>query len=73
MLKKSQVEVFYDNRREKKISPGVKFKDFELLGIPYQIVLSEKLLSIRKVEIWYRKTGEKQVIKIKELKAEMFK
>ena len=33
-------DVIVDNRNE---SPGVKFKDADLIGFPYQIVLGEKL------------------------------
>ena len=48
-------EVLLDDRME---SPGVKFKDADLLGIPYRIVVSSTLLEKDKVEIYERKTGK---------------
>ncbi|MFA5879793.1 MAG: aminoacyl--tRNA ligase-related protein [Candidatus Margulisiibacteriota bacterium] len=39
-LQKQGVEVLFDDRN---ISPGIKFKDADLLGIPYRIVQSDKL------------------------------
>ncbi len=58
-LKDQGIEVLYDDRREKKVGPGQKFADFELLGIPYQIVISERLLENQQGELWTRKTGKK--------------
>ena len=52
------IEVLYDDRREKKVGPGQKFSDSELLGIPYRVVISESLLEEGKVEIVERETGE---------------
>ncbi len=43
---------------DRKIEPEQKKKDAELLGIPFQIVLSEELLNQGKVEITVRRTGE---------------
>ncbi len=47
-------DVLFDDRNE---SPGVKFKDADLLGIPIRIVVSQKLLQEGKVEIKVRKDG----------------
>ncbi len=66
-LKTQGVEVLYDDRKDKKIGPGVKFGDFELLGLPYQIVISERLIESGNIELWDRKTGEKKEIKIEEI------
>lgn len=52
------VEVLYDDRRDKKVGPGQKFGDAELLGIPHRVVLSDKLGD--KVEVVSRETGEKE-------------
>lgn len=38
------VEVLFDDR-DKKTSPGVKFADIELIGIPHRLVVSDKLLA----------------------------
>jgi len=49
------IEVLYDDRDE---TPGVKFKDADLIGIPFRITLGEKNLNKGLVEIKKRKTGE---------------
>ncbi len=67
-LKSQGIEVLYDDRRDKKIGPGTKFGDFELLGIPYQIVISERLLENENIEFWDRESGEKEEIKINDIK-----
>ena len=40
-------------------SPGVKFKDADLLGLPLRITIGERDLSNNQVEISVRKTGDK--------------
>ena len=48
-------EVLYDDRD---VSAGVKFADAELIGIPYSLVVSEKLLKKNALaEIKERKSG----------------
>jgi len=49
------VEVLYDDREE---TPGVKFKDADLIGIPLRVTLGEKNLKKDLVEIKKRRTGE---------------
>lgn len=49
------VNVLFDDRHD---SVGVKFKDFDLLGIPYRIVVSTKGLLDGNVEFYERKTGK---------------
>lgn len=71
-LSSEGVEVLYDDRRDKKVGPGTKFADFELIGIPYQIVISDRLLESDEVEIWNRSTGEKEIIKLDDIKPELF-
>jgi prolyl-tRNA synthetase len=51
----ARYEVLYDDRD---LSPGVKFKDADLLGIPIRVVISPKLLQKEQLEIKVRKTGE---------------
>ncbi len=48
-------EVLLDDRNE---SPGVKFKDADLIGIPIRVVASQRLLERQLVEIKVRKTSE---------------
>jgi len=58
-LEAKGVRVMYDDRRD--ASPGVKFKDAELIGIPY-IVIVGKALADGKIELRVRNTGEKSEI-----------
>jgi prolyl-tRNA synthetase len=55
-LEMAGLEVLVDDRDER---PGVKFKDSDLLGIPYRIVIGEKSLKDGQVEFVLRKTLEK--------------
>jgi prolyl-tRNA synthetase len=57
------VEVLYDDRR--KVSPGVKFKDAELLGMP-TIVVVGKGLADGFVEVRDRATGERSDVPVAE-------
>ncbi|MGZ3612879.1 MAG: proline--tRNA ligase [Thermodesulfobacteriota bacterium] len=57
------IEVLYDDREE---TPGVKFKDADLIGIPLRITLGEKNLKKGLVEIKKRRTGEVLLIKQEE-------
>ena len=45
----------YDDRED---SPGVKFKDADLIGIPLRVVVSARHLSEGMVEIQERKSGK---------------
>ncbi len=58
------IEVLYDDRREKKVGPGQKFADQELMGIPQRILISEKLLADENLEHYDRASGETQILKI---------
>jgi prolyl-tRNA synthetase len=62
-LIKERVEVLYDDREE---TPGVKFKDADLLGIPLRVTLGEKNLKKGLAEIKKRKTGEVLLVKREE-------
>lgn len=56
-LEKDGIEVLLDDRNER---PGVKFKDFDLIGIPVRIVVGEK--NLPNVEIKMRKESEAHLI-----------
>jgi prolyl-tRNA synthetase len=58
-LETKGVRVMYDDRRD--ASPGVKFKDAELIGIPFILIVG-KALADRKIEMRIRSTGEKSEI-----------
>lgn len=57
-------EVLYDDRDD--LSPGFKFNDADLLGIPLQLIVSEKNLKNGEVEIKLRRSGERIKINSKE-------
>jgi len=58
------VEVLFDDRNER---PGAKFADAELLGIPYRVTVSERLIADKKFEFTPRKTGESELLTGEEL------
>ena len=60
------VELLYDDRDE---SPGVKFTDAELLGMPLIVTLSPRSLAAGGVELTERATGERQVVSLEEVVA----
>lgn len=59
-LLKEGVEILFDDREE---SPGVKFKDADLIGIPLRVTLGEKNLKKGLIEIKKRRTGEVFLVK----------
>ena len=63
-LRAKDIDVFYDNRD---VTPGVKFSDANLMGNPYQIVISEKNLEKNVLEIINRKDQSKSEISEKDL------
>jgi prolyl-tRNA synthetase len=56
--------VMFDDR--KSVSPGVKFNDAELLGMPWIVVVGKKLAE-GLVEVKNRKTGERQDIEVSKI------
>lgn len=56
-LESKGIEVLLDDRNER---PGVKFKDFDLIGIPVRIVVGEK--NLPNVEIKLRKESESHLV-----------
>ena len=59
-------EVLYDDRR--KVSPGIKFGDAELIGVP-KIVIVGRGAADGIVELWDRRSGEREQIAIEEVAA----
>ncbi|NLB34973.1 MAG: proline--tRNA ligase [Elusimicrobia bacterium] len=56
---KEEYDILWDDRKE---SPGVKFKDAQLIGIPVQMILGKQFLKDGRVEVVFRSTGEKQYL-----------
>ncbi|WP_145226140.1 proline--tRNA ligase [Rudaeicoccus suwonensis] len=67
-LEAAGIEVLFDDRR--KVSPGVKFKDAELIGVP-TIVIVGKGLADGVVEIKDRRSGERREVALDALLAEV--
>ena len=65
-LQSAGIETIYDDRDER---PGVKFADAELLGIPYRVTVSDRLLDDGKWEVSTRQTGEQRLLTTDELLA----
>jgi len=63
-LLRNNIEVLYDDREE---TPGVKFKDADLIGIPLRVTLGEKNLIKGLVEIKKRRTGDVLLVKKEEV------
>jgi len=61
-------EVLLDDR-DKKTSPGVKFADMELIGIPHRIVVSERGLADGTLEYKSRRETDVQAVPASELAA----
>lgn len=61
-LKNLGIDVLFDDRIG--ITPGFKFKDADLIGIPVQLIVSERNLKDRKVELKERATGKRMIIDI---------
>lgn len=53
-----------------KVSPGVKFSDAELLGIP-QIIIVGRGLENGEVDLWDRRSGERRSVKVELAVAEL--
>jgi prolyl-tRNA synthetase len=59
-------EILYDDRDE---SPGVKFTDAELLGMPWIITVSPRSLAAGGAEVTVRATGERSVRSLEDVEA----
>lgn len=64
-LQAAGIEVLYDDR-DKKTSPGVKFADMELIGIPHRLVISERSLEKNMLEYKHRSSESSQDIPVPE-------
>lgn len=68
-----EAEKFYKGREDnvlfddRKVRPGEKFADADLIGLPYRIVISDKTLADGKAEITNRKTGDSKLMALDEI------
>ena len=60
------VEVLFDDRDER---PGTKFADAELMGIPYRLTVSDRLVEQNKLELTKRLDGQTSLLTASEVLA----
>ncbi len=60
------IEVLYDDRDE---SPGIKFKDADLIGLPIRLTVSDRSLQKGGAELKFRKEKDSTIIPLAELTA----
>lgn len=65
-LTEAGVEALYDDRAER---PGEKFADAELMGMPWRVTVSDRLVEQGKVELTERRSGETKLLTADELLA----
>lgn len=64
-LQKKKIDVLYDDRKE--VSPGIKLKESDLIGIPKRLVISEKTVVKNSVEIKRRDSKDVKLVKINQV------
>lgn len=64
-LIEAKIEVLYDDRED--LSAGEKFAQADLMGLPYRIVVSEKTLAEKAVEVKLRSANQTELVKLKDL------
>jgi prolyl-tRNA synthetase len=67
-LEAEGLEVLFDDRKE---SPGVKFNDADLLGIPLRVTISPRTLEKNSVEIKKRSEKEAELVPIEGIAAKL--
>jgi prolyl-tRNA synthetase len=63
-LQAGGIEVLFDDRKE---SPGVKFNDADLLGIPLRVTISPRTLEKDSAEVKWRSEKEAKLMPLKDL------
>jgi len=63
-LEQRGVETLLD---ERELRPGVKFKDADLIGIPFRITVGDRGLEEGKVELVERRTGKRESIDVRDI------
>ncbi|MQY72104.1 MAG: proline--tRNA ligase, partial [Dehalococcoidia bacterium] len=67
-LEADGLEVLFDDREE---SPGVKFNDADLLGIPIRVTISPRTLEKNSVEVKWRSDRESELVPLDEIVARL--
>lgn len=63
------IEVIYDDRID--VRPGQKFADHELIGVPYRVTVSDRLMEEKKYEFVQRKDSLQYTLTLDELLAKL--
>jgi prolyl-tRNA synthetase len=69
-LQKEGIEVLFDDRND---SPGIKFNDADLLGIPLRLTLSPRTLQSQSVEAKWRTEKETRLLSLDNLAVQVNK
>jgi len=67
-LQEEGIEVFFDDRDD---SPGIKFNDADLLGIPLRLTISPRTLQSQSIEAKWRTEKEARLLPLENLAAEV--
>jgi prolyl-tRNA synthetase len=62
------IEVLYDDRD---VHPGQKFADSELIGVPYRVTVSDRMLDNGEYELAERRDGQKKLLTREQLLAKL--
>lgn len=67
-LQAAHITVLYDDRDER---PGAKFADAELMGIPYRVTVSQRLIDEQQIELVTRAGGATELLTLDALLAKI--
>lgn len=67
-LTNAGIQVLYDDRDDR---AGAKFADAELIGIPYRVTISQRLIADETLEFTPRASGESELLTVNELLAKI--
>jgi prolyl-tRNA synthetase len=63
-MRAQDISVLYDDREER---PGVKFKDADLIGVPYRVTLGKRKFEQGLAEIFHRSTKQVRDVKLSDV------
>ncbi len=63
-LQEAGFDVLFDDRKE---SPGVKFADADLIGLPWRVTISSRSLKNGGVEVKRRREADREIVAVEEL------
>jgi len=63
-LESAGVTIFYDDR---KVSPGIKFKDADLMGCPFRLTVSSRSIKNGGIEVYDVNNNDEEIISVEEI------